>query len=169
MELKNYIHDIPDFPKPWIIFKDISPLLWDAYAFKYCIDELAKPLRGNVEVIVWLDARGFIFWSAVAYSLGLPFVMIRKPGKLPGATIDFEYDLEYGSNTLALQTNTIKKDQKVAIVDDVLATWWTTKAAIYLIEQLWGKVEQVRFLMSLSFLPWEQVLSGYNISSLIKY
>ena len=169
MDLKKYIADIPDFPKPGIIFKDISPLLGSPEAFRSAIQSLCEPLRWKVEVIVGLDARWFIFGSAVAYELWLPFVMIRKPGKLPWETISYEYDLEYGSNRLSIQKNVIGVWKKVWIVDDVLATGGTILAAIKLIEEIGGKVEQICFLISLSFLPGEKLLHWYSVNSLVKY
>lgn len=169
MELRDFIKDVPWFPKPEVTFKDIWPLLWNREAFKYTIDALAKSVEWKADVIVGLDARGFIFGAAVAYALGLPFVMIRKKGKLPGETIDFEYTLEYGSNTLSIQRNTIQTGERVAIVDDVLATGGTMQAATQLIEWVWAEVTQISFLMSLTFLPWEDLLKKYSVTSLIRY
>lgn len=169
MDLKNFITDVPGFPTPEVVFKDISPLLADPQAFMFCINQLAQTIEWKAEVIVWLDARGFIFWATVAYRLSLPFVMIRKPGKLPGDVETLDYQLEYGKNSLSIQKNSMSDGKKVAIVDDVLATWGTTLAAIKLIEKLWGNVTQISYLMELSFLWAKQKLEQYEVDSLIVY
>ena len=168
MNLENFIADIPDFPKPGIIFKDISPILSSPVAFAFVIDEMAKNMT-NVDVIVALDARGFIFGAAISYKLWIPFIPIRKPGKLPDETISIDYDLEYGSNTLEIHKNSIKKGQKIAIVDDLLATGWTAGAAMNLVERLGGEVQWFHFVVHLGFLEWEKKLNEKPIFSLLTY
>ena len=168
MNLENYIRDIPDFPQEGIIFKDISPLLSDPLAFSESIDLLVKNID-NIDVIVWLDARGFIFGWALAYKLWLPFVPVRKKWKLPYDTISIDYDLEYGKNTFEIHTDAIKQWQKVVIIDDLLATGWTALAACKLVEELWWIVESIEFVIELSFLQGSEKLKDYKINSLLKY
>ena len=168
MNLDTYIRDIPDFPQPWIVFKDISPLLSDPKAFEESIELLAKNIW-NIDVIVWLDARGFIFWWALAYKLWIPFVPVRKKWKLPYDTISIDYDLEYGKNTFEIHTDAIKKWDKVVIVDDLLATGWTALAACDLVEKLWWSIESIEFVIELSFLQGREKLKDYKINSLLKY
>jgi adenine phosphoribosyltransferase len=168
MNLENYIRDIPNFPIEWINFKDISPLLSDPKAFKESIDQLAVFLEW-ADCVVWLDARGFIFWGALAYKLWIPFIPIRKAGKLPFDTISINYELEYWKNTFEIHTDAIKKWDNVSIVDDLLATGWTALAATQLVEKLWGNVHSINFVIDLTFLDWVKKLDGYNINSLLKY
>ena len=168
MNLEHFIRDIPDFPKKGIIFKDISPLLSSPSAFQESIDLLAKNIS-QADIIVWLDARGFIFWWALAYKLWIPFVPVRKKWKLPYDTISIDYDLEYGKNTFEIHTDSIKQWQKVVIVDDLLATGWTALAACKLVENLWWIVESIEFVIELSFLQGSEKLQGYKINSLLKY
>lgn len=168
MNLENYIKDIPNFPMEWINFKDISPLLSDPLAFKESIDQLAVFLEW-ADSVVWLDARGFIFWWALAYKLNIPFTPIRKAGKLPWETISVDYELEYWKNTFEIHTNAIKSWDNVAIVDDLLATGWTALAATQLVEKLWGNIHSVNFVIDLTFLEWSKKLDWYNINSLLKY
>lgn len=168
MDLNKYIRDIEDFPKKWIIFKDITPLLQDPGAFSYAIDLLAEKSK-NSDVIVWLDARGFIFASAVAYKLKKPLVIVRKKWKLPYESISISYDLEYGTNVFDIHIDSIKAWDKVSIIDDLLATWWTAEASIKLVEKLWWKVENLNFVINLSFLDQKKSIQNYNINSLITY
>lgn len=168
MELKNYIRDVVDFPQKWVIFKDITPLLASPEAFSFVIEDMAKNLV-DIDVIVGLDARGFIFASALSYALEKPLVLIRKTSKLPHETITEKYSLEYGEASFDIHKDSIKLWQKVAIVDDVLATWGTMWAAIKLVERLGGKVDSLNFLMELSFLDGKKNISSYSINSLIQY
>lgn len=168
MILENYIRDIPNFPIEWVNFKDISPLLSDPIAFKQCIDQLAVFLEW-ADCVVWLDARGFIFWWALAYKLNIPFIPIRKAGKLPFETICIDYELEYWKNSFEIHTDAIKKWEKVAIVDDLLATGWTALAATQLIEKLWWKIHSINFVIDLTFLDWSKKLANHKINSLLKY
>lgn len=168
MNLENYIRDIPNFPIEWVNFKDISPLLSDPNAFKESIDQLSIFLKW-ADCIVWLDARWFIFGWAIAYKLNIPFIPIRKAGKLPFETISIDYELEYWKNTFEIHSDAIKKWEKIAVVDDLLATWGTALAATQLIEKLWGKIHSVNFVINLTFLEWSKKLEWYNINSLLEY
>ena len=170
MDLNKYIASIQDFPKEGILFRDMTPLLADGKAFTFALDELAEFAKSvNADVIVGPEARGFIFGTPVAYKLNIGFVPVRKPGKLPRETIEYNYDLEYGSNTLCIHADSIKKGQKVVIIDDLLATGGTVEAAIKLIEQLGGEVVGLAFLMELVDLNGRELLKGYKIKSLLKY
>lgn len=168
MNLENYIRTIPDFPIQWISFKDITPLLSDKDAFNYAIDEFSKYLNW-IDKIVALDARWFIFWWALSYKLWIPFIPIRKKGKLPYDTISIEYELEYWKNCFEIHKDSILPWEKIAIIDDLLATWWTAKASVELIEKLWGIVNSLNFVCDLTFLDWRNKLEWYKINSLIKY
>ena len=170
MNLKNHIAEIMDFPKPGISFKDITPVLQNPEAFKYAINEFttyAKDLA--VDVVVGPEARGFLFGVPTALDLGVGFVPVRKPGKLPRAVESATYDLEYGTDTLCMHADAIKPGQKVLIVDDLLATGGTIKATIELIERLGGIVVGCAFLIELVGLPGRDVLEGYNMLALTKY
>ena len=150
MDLEKFIRDVPNFPNEWIVFKDITPLLANSEAFTFAIDRLAEKL-GDVDRIVWLDARGFIFASVIAYKLKKPLVIIRKKGKLPYKCISEPYCLEYWTDSLDLHVDAINEWEKIAIVDVLLATWWTVGASIKLIEELWGKVDSLNFVVMLGF------------------
>jgi len=168
MDLKNFIWEIQDFPKKWINFKDISPILANSDVLDFVIDEFEKNIW-NPDKIVWLDARWFIFWAILAFKLKIPFIMLRKKWKLPWDCEVVSYDLEYWKNTFEIQKNSIKKWEKVAIVDDLLATWWSAKAAIKLIEKLWWIVETLNFVVELKFLNWRKNLWDKKIVSLVTY
>lgn len=168
IDLKKYIADIADFPSEWIIFKDISPLLANPQAFQETINLLVNNIA-DCDVIVWLDARGFIFAGALAAQLSKPLVLVRKSWKLPWDTINVDYDLEYGSNTFEIQKNAIKSGDKVAVIDDLLATGWTALAACELIETLGWSILSVEFIIELWFLPWRKKLKNYTINSLLTY
>lgn len=170
MDLKSLIKDIPDWPKAGVVFKDITPLLQNPAALKFTIDELAKPyIDQPVDKVVAIDARGFLLASAVGYKLGAGVVLVRKPGKLPRQTIKKDYELEYASNTLEMHDDAIAKGEKVLIIDDVLATGGTAKAAVELVEQLGGEVVGLGFLIDLTFLKGVDKLKGYQVYSLIQY
>nr|WP_318024490.1 adenine phosphoribosyltransferase [Mycoplasmopsis gallinacea] len=157
MDIKKLIRDVKDFPKPGIIFKDISPLLANGEALSYTIDQIASHCN-DVDVIVGPDARGFLFGTPTAAQLKKPFIMVRKPHKLPGEVISMNYDLEYGSNVLEIQKGFIQKGQKVAIVDDVLATGGTTKAIIKLLESQGAIVSKIIVLLELKELKGRELL-----------
>jgi len=170
MNLEDKIRDVPDFPKEGIIFKDITTLIKDASAFKYAIDALAAKYQDErVDIVVAVEARGFIFAAALAYRLGIGFVPARKPGKLPAETISAEYSLEYGTDTIEMHKDAIESGQRVLIVDDLLATGGTAAAAIELVEKLGGEVVSIAFLIELTFLNGRQSLGDHPIFSLIQY
>ncbi len=169
IDINNYIDTVMNFPKPWIAFKDISPILASPDVLSYVVDTLIENIGNNVDIIVGLDARWFIFWSLVAYKLQKPFVMIRKKGKLPWEVIEESYELEYGTNTQVIQMNSIEKWQKVAVVDDLLATWGTASCACNLIEKLWWVVQWCHFVVVLEDLNGSDKLNHYNITKLISY
>jgi len=168
MELKQYILEVLDFPKKWISFKDIGSILKNPEVLGYVVDKLSENVW-NADKIFGLDARWFVFGSLVAYKLKKPFVMVRKKWKLPWECESISYDLEYGSNELEIQKNSIKKWDKIAIVDDLLATWWTAKATCDLIEKMGGVVDSLNFVIELEFLNWREVFSNKKVNSLVKY
>lgn len=168
MNIKDFIREIPDFPKEWINFKDISPILQKPDVLSYVVDWLSAGLD-NVDKVVGLDARGFIFGSLVAYRLNKPFVMVRKKWKLPGKCKNISYSLEYGENILEIQEDAINEGEKVVIIDDLLATGGTAKAACDLIESLWWKVESLNFVIELEFLKGRDLFEWKQVYSLVKY
>jgi adenine phosphoribosyltransferase len=170
MALSDYIRDIPDFPKPGIQFKDITPLLADPAAFAESIRLLADRYRDvKLDAIAAAEARGFLFAAPLALELKLPLVPLRKPGKLPHRTYSLKYDLEYGSAELHMHVDGIRPGAKVLLVDDVLATGGTMKAGCALVEQAGGTVVGCAFLVELSFLGGRAKLAGYDIYSLLSY
>lgn len=170
MELKSKIRVIEDFPKEGISFKDITTLLKDGEAFRETVDTITGHLKEkNIDIIVGPEARGFILGSAVAYALGVAFVPVRKPGKLPAETRTYEYDLEYGVDQLEIHVDAIYEGARIAIVDDLLATGGTVSAVIKLIESLGGTVSQCEFLIELEELNGREKLKGYAVESFVKY
>lgn len=170
MKLEDYILNVPNFPKEGIQFKDITPLIGDKNALKYAIDQMARFAKDHAAtVIVGPDARGFIFGTPVAYALNLGFVPVRKPGKLPRETLEKTYDLEYGTNTLAIHKTEIKPHDNVVIIDDLLATGGTIEASVQLIEELGAKVVGCAFLIELDFLNGRKKLGNIPIKSLLHY
>jgi adenine phosphoribosyltransferase len=170
VDLRAKVRDVPDFPKPGIVFKDIMPLLADPDALRETVDQLAAwaaPRRPDI--ILGAEARGFITGGALACKLGCGFVAARKPGKLPWRTVSAKYALEYGFDALELHADAIGKGQRVLVHDDVLATGGTAKAKIDLVEQLGGEVVGVAFLIILEFLNGRDRLAGYDVHSLIHY
>jgi adenine phosphoribosyltransferase len=170
--LKSHIRDIPDFPKPDIIFKDITPLLSNAVAFQTAIDMLAERLSdSDIDFIACPEARGFIWAAPLAYRLGAGITLIRKPGKLPADTIDHTFELEYGSDTLSIHADAFasQPNPNVLIVDDVLATGGTAKATAELITAAGGKVAGVAVLIELDFLDGRSRLAGLPVTSLLNY
>lgn len=168
--VKSLIRDIPDFPKPGILFKDIGPLLRYSSAMDFVCEALWSDFKlKQVDCIAGLDARGFIFGSQIAKAKELPFVMMRKKGKLPGKTISIPYDIEYGEAILEVQIDAFLKNQRVLIVDDLLATGGTAKAACELIEKSGAIVAGCAFVIELNSLNGRQKFGDYNISSLIQY
>lgn len=170
MNLEKKIRNIQDFPKPGIGFKDITTLLEDGEAFEYTIKKIAENIKDlGVDVIVGPEARGFILGTPVAYELGIGFIPIRKPGKLPAEVESYEYSLEYGTDRLEIHRDAIKPGDRVAIVDDLLATGGTIAAATKLVENLGGEVVAIEFLIELDFLNGRGKLDGYNVNSLVHY
>jgi adenine phosphoribosyltransferase len=170
IDLASRIRDVPDFPQKGIVFKDITTLLKDGPAFRESISSMVSQVRGwNVEVVVGMESRGFIFAAPIAYELGVGFVPVRKLGKLPADTISAEYALEYGTNTLELHVDAIDEGQRVLVVDDLLATGGTVGATIDLVERLGGEVVGTAFLVELTSLDGRRRLDGYRVSTLVSY
>ncbi len=169
-ELKQVIRNVPDFPKPGIGFKDITTLIKDGVSFQKAIDIMSDHYNPNdVDVIVGIEARGFIFGSALAYKWGKGFVPVRKPGKLPAETLTEEYQLEYGTDSIEIHEDAISKNQRVLIVDDLLATGGTVAATCRLVEKLGGKIVGIAFLIELCFLNGIEKLTQFETFSIIKY
>jgi adenine phosphoribosyltransferase len=168
--LKRYIRNIKDYPKKGVIFRDITTLLKNGKALKQAVDSLYKGYkRGKVDLIAAIESRGFILGGALANKMNVGFVPVRKLGKLPADCIEQKYDLEYGTDTLEIHRDAVKRGQKVLIVDDLLATGGTLQATCKLIENLGGKVAGILVLIELSFLKGREKLKNYNLFSLIKY
>ncbi|MGB9198830.1 MAG: adenine phosphoribosyltransferase [Terriglobales bacterium] len=169
-ELKKLIREVPDFPKKGILFYDITTLLKDKLGFARLIDALSANYLGKeIDLILGMEARGFIFGPALAYRLNAGFVPVRKPGKLPAATAKVSYDLEYGSNALEIHKDAIQKGQRVLIVDDLLATGGTAVATAQLAEGLGGKIAGFAFVVELDFLKGRERLASYDVFSLLHY
>lgn len=170
MDLKKYVANVKDFPKKGILFRDITPLMNNGEAFRMATDEIVKFAKEKaVELIVGPEARGFIFGCPVSYAMGIGFVPVRKPKKLPREVVEFSYDLEYGSNTLCMHRDAIKPGQRVLIVDDLLATGGTMEAAVKLVEELGGVVVGLAFLIELEKLNGREKLKDYPVLTLMKY
>lgn len=170
MELKNFIRDVPDFPKKGIIFKDITTLLKNKDAFNEAFNQLYEKVSNlKVDKVVSIESRGFIFGSLLAHKLNAGFVPIRKPGKLPADKISETYSLEYGTDSLEIHKDAINPGEKILIHDDLLATGGTVEAVCKLVEKLGGEVVGIIFLIELSFLNGREKLKKYNVSSVIQY
>jgi adenine phosphoribosyltransferase len=166
--LAGHLRDVPDFPKPGILFKDLTPLLGDVDAFRYTVDAIADHAAGlTVDKVVGIEARGFIFAAAVAYRLGAGFVPVRKPGKLPWKTVTETYALEYGSDSLDIHADAVTPGDTVYIVDDVLATGGTAAATCALVERVGGNIAGLAFVVELGFLEGRAKLRDHDILSLI--
>jgi len=169
-ELRAKIREIPDFPKPGILFYDITTLLKDPTAYREAIDLMLEPFRGlRIDLVVGMESRGFIFSAPMAYQLGAGLVPVRKLGKLPAETLSVEYALEYGSNTLEIHRDAITPGQKVLVVDDLLATGGTVNGTIELVERLKGELVGLSFLVELDFLYGRDRLNGRQVHSVIRY
>ena len=169
-KIEEYVISIPDFPEPGIIFRDVTSILQDADGLQLAIDSMQACLKDvDVDIIVGAESRGFIFGAPIAYNLHKPFVPVRKKGKLPCDTISRSYDLEYGCATIEIHRDAIKPGQKVAVIDDLIATGGTIEAAIKMIEELGGEVVKVVFLMELAGLNGREKLKGYDVESVICY
>jgi adenine phosphoribosyltransferase len=170
MDLKSLIRDVPGFPKPGIVFKDITTLTKDPEGFREAVDRIVERYRdASVDVVVGIEARGFIFGGAVAYQRGAGFVPARKPGKLPAETVRAEYTLEYGTDAVEMHKDAITQGQRVLVVDDLLATGGTAAATVKLVRELGGEVVAVAFLIDLAFLKGRDKLSGCEVDCLIEY
>lgn len=168
--LEDYVTNIPDFPEPGIMFRDVTSVLDDADGLQLAIDSLQKLIEGlDIDVIAGTESRGFIFGMPLAYNLHKPFVLIRKKGKLPRKTISVSYDLEYGSAEIEMHEDSIKPGQKVVLVDDLIATGGTIEAAAKMVEQLGGEVVKIVFLMELAGLNGREKLKNYDVASVITY
>jgi adenine phosphoribosyltransferase len=168
--LKAAIRDVPDFPKPGIVFKDITPLLGDAGTFRLAIDAMADLCAGlRAEQVVAIESRGFIFGGALAERLGAGFVPVRKPGKLPWRRVSRSYDLEYGTDSVEMHQDALRADARALVVDDVIATGGTARAVGHLVEQLGAHVAGYAFLIELGFLDGRRLLAGYEVRSVIRY
>jgi len=168
--LRDFIRNVPDFPKKGIVFRDITTLLKDKRAFRKTIDVMYDKYKAaHIDKVVSVESRGFIFGSVLAYRLNAGFVPVRKPKKLPSITIREEYQLEYGTDSLEIHIDAISKGEKVLIVDDLLATGGTVQATCKLVEKLGGEIIGLAFLIELSFLNGREKLKGYVVSSIISY
>jgi len=168
--LRNKIRDIVDFPKPGIIFKDVTPLIADPATLRLSVHQLIHPFLGrNINAVAGMEARGFVFGSLVAWELGLPFIPLRKPGKLPYNVQSVSYDLEYGSATLEAHVDAFSPNDRVLVIDDLLATGGTAMASCELIEKLGAKVEACAFVVELDFLEGRERLSNYEVYSVLHY
>ena len=172
VDLAAFVRDIPDFPQPGIVFKDITPIMADAAALDHAVARIAGDARarlGEVDVVIAAEARGFLLGPAVARELGAGFVLARKPGKLPWSTVRAEYLLEYGSDALELHSDAIADGARVLVHDDLLATGGTASALCSLVEQLGGTVLGCAFLIELAFLDGRRALEGYDVHALLAY
>ncbi len=168
--LKTKIRHVPDFPKAGILFYDITTLLQDREGFRSAVDSLALPFHGQrIDVVVGIESRGFIFGSAVADRIGAGFSPVRKPGKLPSTTVRATYDLEYGTDALEIHEDAVRRDQRVLIVDDLLATGGTARATVDLVRRLGGQVHALAFLIELVALNGRQRLNGETVHTVLKY
>jgi adenine phosphoribosyltransferase len=170
LDLDAYVRDVPDFPKPGIMFKDISPLLQDATAFSTAIDRLVAHYKSlAIDYVVGIESRGFLVGAPLAYHLGKGFIPVRKPGKLPARTEAIEYALEYGSGTLEIHADALAPGQRLLVVDDLLATGGTVAATRALVERLGGQVVAAGFLIELAFLNGREKLPGLDVHALLTY
>jgi adenine phosphoribosyltransferase len=169
IDLTRHIRDIPDFPKPGIVFKDITPLLADASAFRAAIDGLVAPFAGTVDMVLGIESRGFILGAAAAYALGTGLAIVRKPGKLPYDTHRASYELEYGSDTLEIHQDALGPRHRVLLIDDLLATGGTAAAAIRLVEQCGGQVAACAFMVELEALEGRQRLVPHEVHTLLRF
>lgn len=169
-ELKKHIRDILDFPKKGILFRDITTLLKNKEAFREAVDLMTDLVRGEeIDLILGVESRGFIFAAPIAYNLGLPLNIIRKPGKLPAEIVSESYTLEYGENTIELHKDAISEGDRVVVIDDLLATGGTALASAHLVEKFGGKINSLLFLVELTDLKGREKLKNYRVESVIKY
>ena len=170
LDLRSSIRSIPDFPKPGILFRDITPLLKDVRAFREAVRRMAQPYeKGDVDVVIGAESRGFIFGAPIALALGAGFVPVRKQGKLPAETTSITYDLEYGTDTLEMHTDAVADGTRVLMVDDLLATGGTMAASCEMVEKAGGKIVGIEFLIELAFLGGRAKLAKYPVRTQIVY
>ena len=170
IDLKALIREVPDFPHPGVLFRDITPLLLDVAAYRYVIDELSRQIGElSPDAIVGIESRGFLFGAPVAYNLGVPFVPVRKAGKLPAERMSVEFALEYGEGQLDIHADALERGQQVVIVDDLLATGGTAAAAAKLVELLGAYVRAMAFLVELAFLGGRERVKDYQVIALVRY
>ena len=168
--LREHIRDVPDFPSPGIVFRDITPLLDEVEAFRFTVDALADAFAGRrIDKVVGIEARGFILAAPVAYRLGAGFIPVRKPGKLPWQTHAQEYQLEYGTDRIEMHADAMAAGDQVLVVDDVIATGGTAQATVRLVERLGATVTGLAFAVELTFLAGREKLEGYDVVSLVTY
>ena len=170
MDLKAYIREVPDFPQPGILFRDITPLLRDPAAFGHALDLVTGAVESlRAGAVVGIESRGFLLGAPVAQRLSLPFVPVRKPGKLPAARMSVEYSLEYGTSQLDIHSDALRPGQRAAIIDDLLATGGTARAAAKLVELVGGEVAGMVFLIELAALDGRAQLGGYEVTAFVRY
>lgn len=169
MDIKSLIRDVPDFPSPGIVFKDITPLLSDADALRWVVKQICDRYRGEVDAVVGIESRGFIVGAPVAYELGVGLVVARKPGKLPSTIHSVSYALEYGNDSLEMHTDSFDKGARVVVVDDLLATGGTAKATVELARKAGAEVLECAFIIELGFLGGARSLHPCGAHSLVKY
>ncbi len=170
IDLKALIREVPDFPQPGVLFRDITPLLQDPDAYRYTVDELTRLLGGLApDAVVGVESRGFVFGAPVAYHLGVPFVPVRKAGKLPHERMSVEFALEYGESQLDIHTDALERDDQAVIVDDLLATGGTAAATAKLVELLGASVKAMAFVVELAFLGGRDRLRDYEVITLVRY
>ncbi len=168
--VRSLVRDIPDFPKPGILFKDITPILKSPAAMRGVVDHWAEQYAGRgIEVIAGVESRGFLFGAALALRMDLPFVPIRKPGKLPADTVRAEYELEYGTDAVEIHRDAVEPGQRVLLIDDLLATGGTLEASVRLVEEVGGRVEAIACVIELGFLSGRDRLASHTIDALVTY
>ena len=168
--LKKLIREVPDFPKPGINFYDITTLLLDADGLEQTIDALTEKCRGmSIDTVIGVESRGFIFGAPLAYQLGVGFIPVRKPNKLPAESVSVAYDLEYGQDSLEMHKDAVGEGHRILIVDDLLATGGTARAVVDLVESVGGKIEGLLFVVELDFLKGREKFNGYKVESLVNY
>ena len=170
MDLKQYVRDVPDFPEPGILFRDITPLLRSPEAFAYALDRMTAHVESRrIDAIVGIESRGFLFGTPISARLSLPFVPVRKPGKLPAEHMSIEYSLEYATGQLDIHTDALRRGDRALVIDDLLATGGTAHAAIKLVELVGGVVDSALFLIELAALGGREPLAGYDVHALVRY
>ena len=169
-QIKKYIREVPDFPRPGVLFYDITTLMQDSIGFKLAVDHMTRYVESrSATKIAAVESRGFFFGGAIADRLSLPLLPVRKPGKLPSKTISQEYELEYGTDRLEIHSDAVSAGDKVVVVDDLIATGGTIEATCSMVERLGGEVAGVSIVIDLAFLPWREKMTAYDVNYLISY